>query len=131
MAESCCYTLCRRTRDEFGTIENVTDKEFFTNSIHIPVWEQINVFDKIDYEAPFTKYGTAGCITYTEFESKIMDNPEAVEQIINYAMEKDIPYFAINFPIDTCLDCGYSDDIAEECPICHSSNIEHLARVTG
>ena len=43
----------------------------------------------------------------------------------------DVPYFAINFPIDTCLGCGYSDDIADECPICHSTNIEHLARVTG
>ena len=60
-----------------------------------------------------------------------MDNPEAVEQIINYAMDNDVPYFAINFPIDTCLGCGYSDDIADECPICHSTNIEHLARVTG
>lgn len=130
-AESCCYTICKRTRDEFGEIPNITDKEFFTNSIHVPVWEEVDVFKKIDIEAPLCKYGTSGCITYTEFESKIMDNPEAVEQIINYAMDNDVPYFAINFPIDTCLGCGYSDDIADECPICHSTNIEHLARVTG
>ena len=130
-AESCCYTICKRTRDEFGEIPNITDKEFFTNSIHVPVWEEVDVFKKIDIEAPLCKYGTSGCITYTEFESKIMDNPEAVEQIINYAMDNDVPYFAINFPIDTCLGCGYSDDIADECPICHNTNIEHLARVTG
>lgn len=130
-AESCCYTICKRTRDEFGIIPNITDKDFFTNSIHVPVWEKVDIFKKIDTEAPLCKYGTSGCITYTEFESKIMDNPEAVEQIINYAMENDVPYFAINFPIDTCLGCGFSDDIDDECPICHNTHIEHLARVTG
>ena len=130
-AESCCYTICKRTKEEFGVIPNITDKDFFTNSIHVPVWEEVSIYDKIDIEAPFCKYGTSGCITYTEFESKIMDNPEAVEKIINYAMDSNIPYFAINFPIDTCLHCGYADQIAEECPICGSNMIEHLARVTG
>src|SRR5574344_1160608 len=130
-AESCCYTLCRKTREEFGSIKNITDKEFFTNSIHVPVWEQVGIFQKIDCEAPFCKYGTAGCITYTEFESKIMNNPEAVESIINYAMDNNIPYFAINFPIDTCLSCGFSGDINETCPKCGKGDIEHLARVTG
>lgn len=130
-AESCASTMCKKTREEFGSLKNITDKEFFTNSVHVPVWEEIGVFEKIDIEAPLDSYGTAGNIMYTEFESKIMDNPEAVEQIINYAMDNNVPYFAINFPIDTCLGCGYSDDIADECPICHSTNIEHLARVTG
>lgn len=130
-AESCCYTICEKTKDEFGVLKNITDKEFFTNSIHVPVWEEIGIYDKIDTEAPFCKYGTAGCITYTEFESKIMQNEEAVEKIIDYAMDKDIPYFAINFPISVCLNCGYSEQIDEACPICGSTNVEHLARVTG
>ena len=60
-----------------------------------------------------------------------MDNPKAVEKIIDYAMDNNVPYFAINFPIDTCLDCGYADNVENECPICGSHNIEHLARVTG
>ena len=130
-AESCCHTMCRKTREEFGSIPCVTDKEFFTNSIHVPVWEEVGIFEKIDIEAPFCEFGTAGCITYTEFESKIMNNPEAVESIINYAMKNNVPYLAINFPIDTCLDCGFSGDIAEVCPKCNGGTIEHLARVTG
>lgn len=130
-AESCAATMCRKTRDKYGVIKDITDKEFFTNSIHVPVWEEIGIYDKINIEAPLCKYGTAGCITYTEFESKIMDNPKAVEKIIDYAMDNNVPYFAINFPIDTCLDCGYADNVENECPICGSHNIEHLARVTG
>ena len=97
----------------------------------MPVWEEVGIFEKIDIEAPFCEFGTAGCITYTEFESKIMNNPEAVESIINYAMKNNVPYLAINFPIDTCLDCGFSGDIAEVCPKCNGGTIEHLARVTG
>ena len=72
------------------------------------------------------------CITYIELESTVAHNTKAVEDIINYAMEKDIPYLAINFPIDTCQDCGYSGDIKDDdCPKCHSKNIRRLRRVTG
>ena len=130
-AEGCCYTICQKLKDEFGEIPNITDKEFLTNSIHVPVWEEVDIFTKIDCEAPLTQYGTSGCITYTEFDAKVIHNPEAVEAIINYAMDKNVPYFAINFPIDTCLDCGYAGEIPDECPVCGSDNIERLARVTG
>lgn len=131
-AEGCCYTICQKLKDEYGIIPNITDKEFLTNSIHVPVWENITAFEKIDIEAPFCKYGTSGCITYVEFDSKIINNIQAVETVINYAMEHNIPYFAINFPLDTCIDCHYQGDIPEDgCPICGSKNIERLARVTG
>lgn len=131
-AEGCCYTICQKLKDEYGIIPNITDKEFLTNSIHVPVWENITAFEKIDIEATFCKYGTSGCITYVEFDSKIINNLQAVESVINYAMEHNIPYFAINFPLDTCIDCHYQGDIPEEgCPICGSKNIERLARVTG
>lgn len=130
-AEGCCYTICQKLKDEFGEIENITDKEFLTNSVHVPVWEEVDIFTKIDCEAPLTKYGTSGCITYTEFDAKVIHNEEAVEEIINYAMDSNVPYFAINFPIDTCLDCGYAGEIPNKCPICESEHIERLARVTG
>ena len=131
-AEGCCYTICKKLKDEFGIISNITDKEFLTNSIHVPVWEEVTPFEKIDIEAPFCKLGTSGCITYVEFDSKIINNLDAVETVINYAMDNNIPYFAINFPLDTCCDCHYQGDIPSEgCPICNSKNIERLARVTG
>lgn len=130
-AESCAGKMCMLTKEEFGEIPNVTDREYFTNSVHVPVWEEVGLFEKIDIEKEFNPYGLGGEITYTEVESKIMNNPQAVETLINYAMDNDICYFAVNFPIDTCLDCGLSDDIVDTCPKCGSHNIEHLARITG
>ena len=130
-AENLCYTALKRFRDKYGIIENVSDKEFFTNSIHVPVWKKINPFEKIDIEAQLTGYSSAGCITYCELSSGAKNNLEAVEQIVDYAMDKDIPYFAINVPNDTCLDCGYCDEFNDDCPKCGSSNIIQLRRVTG
>lgn len=113
-------------------IKNITDKEFITNSHHVPVWNEVDIFTKIDLEAPFCYYATAGAITYVEFDSKIINNPEAIESVIDYAMDKNIPYLAINFPIDTCLTCGYAGEIpGNDCPNCSGNIIEHLARVTG
>lgn len=130
-AEGCCYTIMTKLKNEFGFIKNVTENDYLTNSIHVPVWEEIGVFDKIDIESEFTDWGTAGCITYVEFDSKIKDNIKALETTIDYAFKKGIPYLAINFPIDTCLNCGLNEEIEFECPRCGSENIEHLARVTG
>lgn len=130
-AENLCYTALKRFRDKYGIIENVSDKEFFTNSIHVPVWKKISPFEKIDIEAQLTGYSSAGCITYCELSSGAKNNLEAVEQIVDYAMDKDIPYFAINVPNDTCLDCGYCDEFNDDCPKCGSSNIIQLRRVTG
>ena len=87
--------------------------------------------DKIDIESQLTGFSRAGCITYVELESTAKYNLEALEDIVNYAMDKDIPYFAINVPNDTCLDCGYRDEFNDVCPMCGSSNIQRLRRVTG
>lgn len=130
-AENLCYTALKKFRDRYGIIENVSDKEFFTNSIHVPVWKEISPFDKIDIESQLTGYSSAGCITYVELESSVKNNIKGLEQIVNYAMDHDIPYFAVNVPNDTCLDCGYTDEINEVCPMCHSSRIQRLRRVTG
>ena len=130
-AENLCHTALKKFRDKYGIIPNVSDKEFFTNSIHVPVWKEISPFDKIDIESELTGYSSAGCITYVELESSVKNNIKGLEQIVNYAMDHDIPYFAVNVPNDTCLECGYTDEINSYCPICHSTNIQRLRRVTG
>ena len=108
MAENLCYTALKQFRDKYGVIKNVSDKEFFTNSMHVPVWHKITPFEKIDIESQLTGYSSAGCITYTELPSTTKHNIEALETIVNYAMSKDIPYFAVNIPVDDCDDCGAS-----------------------
>ena len=130
-AENLCYTAMKKFQEKYGVIENVSDKEFFTNSIHVPVWKEIDPFTKIDIESQLTGYSTAGCITYVELDSGILHNIDALEQIVIYAMDKDIPYFALNVPNDLCLDCGYTGEINDECPMCKGKNIQRLRRVTG
>ena len=130
-AENLCFTAMKKFKEKYGVIPNVSDKKFFTNSIHVPVWKKVNPYEKIDIESQLTGYSNAGCITYVELESSVKNNLDAVEQIIDYAMDKDIPYFAINVPNDMCLDCGYTDDINDECPQCGGDCIQRLRRVTG
>ena len=130
-AENLCHTAMKRFKEKYGEIPNVSDKEFFTNSMHVPVWIKMSPFEKIDIESQLTGYSNAGCITYVELDSGVKNNLEALEVLVNYAMDKDIPYFAINVPNDTCLDCGYTDEFNERCPECGSTNIQQLRRVTG
>lgn len=130
-AENLCYTAMQKFKNKYGEIPNVSDKDFFTNSIHVPVWKDIDPFKKIDIESQLTGYSSAGCITYVELESSAKHNIEALEVIVNYAMDHDIPYFAINVPNDTCMDCGFCDEIDRVCPMCGGDNIQRLRRVTG
>ncbi len=130
-AENLCYTAMQKFKAKYGEIPNVSDKEFFTNSIHVPVWKEMDFFTKIDIESQLTGYSSAGCITYIELDAACKYNLEALEEIVNYAMDKDIPYFAINVPNDTCLKCGYTDQLDDECPMCGGADIQRLRRVTG
>ena len=130
-AENLCHTALKKFKDKYGSIKDVSDKEFFTNSIHVPVWKEMSPFDKIDIEAQLTGYSSAGCITYVELDSGIKNNLDALETLVNYAMDNDIPYFAVNVPNDTCLSCGYCDEFNDSCPECGSHNIQQLRRVTG
>ncbi len=130
-AENLCYTAMTKFKKKYGEIPNVSDKKFFTNSIHVPVWKKMSAARKIDIESQLTGYSSAGCITYVELDSGAKNNLEALETIVNYAMDKDIPYFAINVPNDTCLDCGYTDEFDDCCPECGSHHIQQLRRVTG
>ena len=130
-AENLCHTAMKKFRAKYGNIKNVSDKDFFTNSTHVPVWKKMTPFEKIDIEAELAGYSNAGCITYIELDSGAKHNLEALETLVNYAMDKDIPYFAINVPNDTCMDCGYCDEFNDHCPQCESENIQQLRRVTG
>lgn len=130
-AETLCRTYAAALQKEFGVIKDVTDREYITNSHHIPVWQKVSIYRKLELEAPFCKYPTGGCITYIELESSVMQNRKAVEDIIDYAMSLDIPYLAFNFPIDSCLKCGYQGEIDYNCPKCGNTEIQRLRRVTG
>ena len=131
-AENLCKTAMVNLKAQYGIVEGVTSRKYLTNSIHIPVYYQVDAYTKIALEAPFTQYGTAGCITYVEMDSSSINNQEGIEKLIDYAMDMNVPYFAINFPINTCLDCNetYNED-TNICPNCGSDNVEMLKRVTG
>ncbi len=130
-AENLCYTAMTKFREKYGIIPNVSENDYFTNSIHVPVWEQVNIFEKIDIESQLTGYSSAGCITYVELDTGAKNNLDALETIVSYAMDKDIPYFAINVPNDMCQNCGYTDEIGNACPMCGCCEIRRLRRVTG
>lgn len=130
-AENLCYTSMQKFKDKYGVIPNVSDKDYFTNSMHVPVWKKLTPFEKIDIESQLTGYSSAGCITYVELDSSCKNNIEGLESLVNYAMDNDIPYFAINVPNDQCMNCGYCDEMNEICPMCNSHNIKRLRRVTG
>lgn len=130
-AENLCYTSMQKFRNKYGIIPNVSDKDYFTNSMHVPVWKKLTPFEKIDIESQLTGYSSAGCITYVELDSSCKNNIEGLESLVNYAMDNDIPYFAINVPNDQCMNCGYCDEMNEICPMCNSHDIKKLRRVTG
>lgn len=130
-AENLCYTAMKKFKAKYGEIPNVSDREFFTNSMHVPVWKKVSPFEKIDIESQLTGYSSAGCITYVELDGGVKHNTKALETIVNYAMDHDIPYFAINVPNDLCMDCGFTDEITDKCPVCGGTNIQRLRRVTG
>lgn len=144
-AENLCYTSFKKFQRAFPEfdIENVTwfynengekeYKKYFTNSIHVPVYHDCDPFEKIDIESQLTPHSNAGCITYVELPSTSFNNIDAVEKMVDYAMDHDIPYFALNFPLDRCADCGEPiyDSEVECCPKCGSNKVIHLGRITG
>lgn len=131
-AENLCYTSMKKFKAKYGEIPNVSDRDYFTNSMHVPVWYHMSPFDKIDIESQLTGYSSAGCITYIEADSIVREKPDAIQACVDYAMDHDIPYFAVNLSLDTCLECGYTDEIPEdECPKCGGKRIQRLRRVTG
>ena len=143
-AESLCGTAMKKFKKAYPDfdLENVTyylkdnkriEKTWFTNSIHVPVQYDCDPFQKIDIESQLTGYSNAGCITYVEIDEQIYNNIDALETIVDYAMDHDIPYFAINVKIAQCHSCHERiwDTSLDCCPKCHSDKIDLLGRVTG
>ncbi|KRQ86373.1 Anaerobic ribonucleoside-triphosphate reductase [Caloramator mitchellensis] len=118
-------------RNTYGLIEGVTDKEYYTNSYHVPVSYEISIFDKIEIEGRFHKLCNGGHISYVELPSTVENNIEAFEKILRWMAKCDIGYAGINFPIDECRVCGHRGIIYNECPECKSEDIRRIRRITG
>ncbi len=119
-------------RKDYGIIPGVTDKEYYTNSFHIPVVFPISSFDKISLEGVYHKYCNAGQISYVEMASPPVHNPEAMEAIVRHMRKSDMGYAAVNFPVDFCMGCGTLGVINEDtCPRCGSTAIRRVRRITG
>ncbi|WP_322907626.1 anaerobic ribonucleoside triphosphate reductase [Paenibacillus campi] len=134
-AEGLSGKFVRRDRQQYGSIAGVTDRAYYTNSFHIPVYYEMSAARKIRLEAPFHHYCNAGAISYIELDGNARHNTSAMMAIICYALAQDISYFSINHPIDRCTACGYEGMIGSHCPSCGASEqdvpIARLRRVTG
>lgn len=118
-------------RQRYGIIAGVTDRDFYTNSFHVPVYFPISIREKIELEGPFHKYHDAGHISYIEVDAPLHHNPQALEQIHRWMAQADMGYAGVNFPIDECENCAFSGIIGENCPVCGSPYINRVRRVTG
>jgi len=131
-AEQLSGKFTKPDAEQYGVIPGVTDKEWYTNSFHVPVEYQISAMDKIALEGPYHKYCNAGHISYVELPSAPEHNLEAFEALIRAMAEADMGYAAVNFPVDICCDCGLNGVISEDsCPKCGGSNISRVRRITG
>ena len=131
-AESYGGTSLRKFVKEFGVVEKVSDREYFSNSNHVPVWYEISAIEKIQIESIFHKYTLGGHILYIELDGDATKNIKAMDIIVQNMIKNNAGYFAINIPVDKCNDCGYDGVINEDfCPVCESENISRIRRITG
>jgi ribonucleoside-triphosphate reductase len=117
-AEGLSGKFTNADRADFGVIEGVTDREFYTNGFHVPVYHNIGVYDKIKIEAPYHELTNGGHVSYVELDGDITNNPDALESIIKCMEKSNMGYGAVNHPIDRCAICGFSGVIGDECPVC-------------
>jgi len=134
-AEGLSGRFVRMDRELFGSIEGITDREYYTNSFHIPVYYEINAFDKIRLEAPYHELTNAGHITYVEMDGDPTQNLQAFEKIIRAMKEAGIGYGSINHPVDRDPVCGFTGIIGNTCPSCGREEgdikFERIRRITG
>jgi anaerobic ribonucleoside-triphosphate reductase len=135
-AEGLSGRFVRIDREKYGTIEGVTDRDYYTNSFHVPVYYNISAFDKIKIEAPYHSLTNAGHITYVELDGDPTKNLDAFERIIRCMRENGIGYGSVNHPVDRDPVCGYTGIIDNECPKCHRTEergdlgFERIRRIT-
>jgi ribonucleoside-triphosphate reductase len=136
-AEGLSGRFVKLDRERFGTLAGITDREYYTNSFHVPVYHKINAYDKIKIEAPYHALTNAGHISYVEMDGNPLDNLEAFEKIIHFMYECGVGYGSINHPVDRDPVCGYTGVIGDECPNCgrHEDDgklkFERIRRITG
>ncbi|WP_188388690.1 anaerobic ribonucleoside triphosphate reductase [Priestia taiwanensis] len=133
-AEGLSGKFTRKDREEFGEIEGITNRDYYTNSFHVPVYYSIKAIDKIRIEGKFHTYCNAGHITYIELDGDVTHNIEALDKIVRAMATNNIGYGSINHPVDTCKCCRYKGIIYEQCPACgneDASEIERIRRITG
>ncbi|MCV3464112.1 anaerobic ribonucleoside triphosphate reductase [Campylobacter lari] len=134
-AEGLSGRFLKLDQKKYGILKGITDKEFYTNSFHIPVDFPINIYEKIQIEAPYHELNNGGHITYVELNGDVSKNLESFERIIKCMKESNIGYGSINFPLDRDPVCGYSGVIDEFCPKCHREEddikFERIRRITG
>ncbi|MDQ0723856.1 anaerobic ribonucleoside triphosphate reductase [Paenibacillus sp. W4I10] len=134
-AEGLSGKFTKIDRERYGLIAGVNDREYYTNSFHIPVYHTLPAYRKIELEAPFHTLCNAGAISYVELDGNVRANTAAFLRIVQYALAQDIGYFSINHPIDRCPACGYEGVIGDVCPGCeaHENHVhfQRLRRVTG
>jgi ribonucleoside-triphosphate reductase len=134
-AEGTAGRFVKMDRAIFGNIPGVTDREYYTNSFHVPVYYQINAFKKIELEAPYHALTNAGHISYIELDGDASKNPEAFEKVVRAMKEAGIGYGSLNHPVDRDPECGYRGIIGETCPKCGRSEgdkpFERIRRITG
>ena len=132
-AEGLSGKFTKRDKKTFGILPGITDKDYYTNSSHIPVYYKCTPEHKAAIEGPYHKYENAGHIFYVEIDGDATHNPEAIMQIVDLMDKYDIGYGSVNHNRNRCLDCGYEDatDGLTECPHCHGHHIDTLQRITG
>lgn len=134
-AEGLSGRFVKMDLEMFGHIPHVNDKDYYTNSFHVPVGYQIDIKKKMQLEAPYHEYTNGGHISYVEVDGDLANNEEAFEKIVRIMREANIGYGAINHPLDRDPVCGYNGIIKDECPQCHrqegSVPFERIRRITG
>ncbi|MDF2569806.1 MAG: nrdD [Sporomusa sp.] len=131
-AEGLSGRFLKMDRKEYGIIPGVTDKDYYTNSFHVPVHYPIAIYDKVKIEGAYHKYTNAGHISYIEMDAPPVNNLDAVEAILLHMHKSDIGYAGINFPVDFCEGCSFLGVInSESCPTCGTTAIRRIRRITG
>jgi ribonucleoside-triphosphate reductase len=132
-AEGLSGKFVKMDRLDFGLIPNVTDRDYYTNSNHVPVWYKCTMEHKMKVEAPYHPLTPAGHIAYLEVDGDPEKNVAAVEQMVNLMRKHNIGYGSINHARARCIDCGHesASDLFDTCPKCNSTNVDVLERITG